>query len=377
MNPSTSDKHLTVIGIGRLGICLALCLEKAGYHVLGVDLSTDYISHVNAKTLVSKEPAVREYLQNSKNFHATTSLKEGIDFSDTCFVIVPTNTVPDIQSYDHSILSSLLKELDANCIENKHIVICATVFPGFISKTAPTLISHCKNTTISYNPEFIAQGNIIQGLRFPDLVLIGEGSPAAGDRLESIYKNTCLNSPAIARMSIASAEITKLAVNCFITAKIAFANLISDIANETSGANPEAILNAVGKDHRINPYNLKPGFGFGGPCFPRDNRALGNYASLLQFDPSFFRSTDQTNESHANYMAKKLLQQNLNEYVFEDVSFKPNCAVPIIENSQKLVVAKIIAEHGKTVTIIDNEEVLQKVQREYQNLFNYLPKKSS
>ncbi|MBF8263330.1 MAG: UDP-glucose/GDP-mannose dehydrogenase isoform 1 [Parachlamydiales bacterium] len=366
-----NPNHLTVIGIGRLGICFALCLEKAGYHVLGVDLSSDYVSKINAKTFISNEPSVTEFLKNSQNLKTTTSLKEGLDFSETCFIFVPTNTIQEVQSYDHSIVSELLCTINSHAVSNKHLVICSTVFPGYIPNTARSLIKDCKNTSISYNPEFIAQGDIIKGLLNPDVVLIGEGSKAAGDRLQVIYQKFCRNTPKIARLSISSAEITKLAVNCYITAKIAFANLIGDIADETPGANKDEILKAIGQDQRIGSKNFKAGYGFGGPCFPRDNRALGNYATLVGINPLFFRSTDLTNESHAEFMANKLIQQNLDRYVFRDVCYKPHCPVPIIEHSQKLVVAKKIAEKGKEVTIVDKENIIQIVRKEYKNLFKY------
>jgi len=372
-----SVQRVSIIGIGRLGICLALCMERAGYEILGVDLSLDYIRSVNEKTLESSEPKVTEYLQASTKLKATISLQEGLDFSDLIFIIAPTNTVPDIQTYDHTILSLILSEINKCRVSNKHIIISSTVFPGYISKTASQLIADCTNTTLSYNPEFIAQGDIIQGLESPDLVLIGEGSKSAGDRLEMIYKSFCLNTPHISRISIQSAEIAKLAVNCFITGKIAFANLIGEIADETPGADKFEILQAVGKDGRIGLRYLLPGYGFGGPCFPRDNRALGNYASLLGIEPILFRATDESNDQHAAYITKKLLDKNLDHYVFEDVCYKSNCPVPIIENSQKLIVAKSLAEKGKEVTILDSENVITKVRQEYKNIFNYAYKKLS
>lgn len=74
------SRDITVIGVGRLGLCVALCLEKAGHRVLGVDLSPDYIAQINAKTLRSTEPFVNEYLSKSVNFRATTSLQEALIF---------------------------------------------------------------------------------------------------------------------------------------------------------------------------------------------------------------------------------------------------------------------------------------------------------
>ena len=96
---AVSATQITVIGIGRLGLCLALCLEKAGYDVLGVDTSEDYVRQINAKAYVSSEPFVTEYLQASTCFRATTSLREGIEFADIYCLVVPTNAIPGMQTY--------------------------------------------------------------------------------------------------------------------------------------------------------------------------------------------------------------------------------------------------------------------------------------
>jgi UDP-glucose 6-dehydrogenase len=89
--------------------------------------------------------------------------------------------------------------------------------------------------------------------------------------MEAMYKNVCQNAPFVARMSPSSAEICKLAVNCFVTTKISFANMVGDIADATPGANKNDILAAVGSDSRVGLKCLRPGYGFGGPCFPRYN----------------------------------------------------------------------------------------------------------
>ncbi len=366
------NKNISIIGVGRLGLCLALCLEKSGYHVLGVDISQQYIQLINNKKLSSCEPFVEEYLKESSHFRATASLKEGIEFSDVCLITVPNNTLPHIATYDHEILSNILREINQQKVKNKHLVISSTVFPGYIRNKGLPLIKECSNTSISYKPEFIAQGNIIQGLRSPDMILIGEGSQEAGNILKEIYMNLCINSPPISRMSIESAEIAKLAINCFITGKIAFANLIGDIADESPGAEKNDVLEAIGRDQRIGSKNLKPGYGFGGPSFHLDNQALENYASFLGIDAALIKAAENSNLFHSEFMAKKFMQKNLNEYIFDDVCYKPNCPEPIIEHSPKLAVAEKVAYCGKKVTILDTENVIQKVQQQYGDVFKYV-----
>ncbi|MEI8125187.1 MAG: nucleotide sugar dehydrogenase [Parachlamydiaceae bacterium] len=368
------SENITVIGIGRLGICFALCLEKAGYNVLGVDLSPDYINQINSKKFQSSEPEVSHYLQESNNFRATTSLEEAIDFSDIVFITLATPTTAGAEAYDHTFLSDLLTKINSLAPANKHIVVCCTVFPGYLKNTATPLLQNCINTTLSYNPAFIAQGNIIYGLENPDMVLIGEGSKEAGDILETIHNRITQKSPSIARMSPESGEITKLALNCFITMKIAYTNLVADIADKTEGANKLDILKAIGLDSRVGSKCLFPGYGFGGPCFPRDNRALSSYALLTGIEPTLFRATDTTNQAHAQFQAQLLLDSGSDSYVFDDVCYKPRCPVPIIEESQKLVVAKHIAEQGKEVVITDREPVISEVQKSFGDLFKYLVK---
>ena len=57
---------MTVIGVGRLGLCWALNLERVGYDVLGVDIFPSYVESLNKKSLKSSEPRVSELLRESK-----------------------------------------------------------------------------------------------------------------------------------------------------------------------------------------------------------------------------------------------------------------------------------------------------------------------
>jgi UDP-glucose 6-dehydrogenase len=172
-------------------------------------------------------------------------------------------------------------------------------------------------------------------------------------------------------MSPESAEITKLSINCFITMKISYANQIGDIADRTPGADKFAILRAVGADSRIGKKCVLPGYGFGGPCFPRDNRALGGYAKTVGIDAMLMKATDAYNQYHAGLMAKALADENRDVYIVEDVAYKPKCPVPIIEESQPLEVAARLRQLGKKVIIRDRPFIIREVKKEFGDLFQY------
>ncbi|BAM80475.1 hypothetical protein, conserved [Cyanidioschyzon merolae strain 10D] len=371
--PSTREKNISLIGVGRLGLCLALVAERAGYHVLGVDVLPQYVEALNERSLKSNEPKVMEYLKAARNFRATTELDEAIEFSDHLLVLVATPSTGGDRHYDVTQLSRVLMHINTRRPRNKIITICCTVMPGYIANIGRALLGDCENVQLQYNPEFIQQGNIIEGLELPDTVLIGESSTYGGDLLERLWRSFVRNPDQITvhRMSPESAEIAKLALNCFITMKISFANFIGDVADRTPNADKYAILASVGADSRVGSKCLLPGYGFGGPCFPRDNRAFGGYAASVGIDPMMSRATDTYNEKHATYMAEALLAKNLPEYTFEGVTYKHPCAVPIIEESQKLAVAARIARAGRRVRIRDQREVIDACRMEWGSLFTY------
>lgn len=368
---SEKKDRVTIFGVGRLGICFALILEKCGYDVLGVDVFPEYVDALNRKVATYGEPRVAEMLKASKNFRATTSFKEGVEFSDVYWLIVATPSSGGNRAYDHSTVNTLLHKFNQLKLKNKHVIIGCTIIPGYIAHVARHLLRDCENVTVSYNPEFIAQGQIVKDLFAPDMVLIGEGSKEAGDWLEAAYMRMTEKKPFVHRMSPESAEITKLALNCFCTMKITYANQIGDIADRTPGANKFDILRAVGDDSRVGRKLLNPGYGFGGPCFPRDNRALGGYAKTLGLDSKLMFATDEYNAYHSKLMADDLFAKNLDKYVFEDVAYKTRCPVPIIEESQVLVVAQMLAQRGKKVLIRDRKMILDEVRKDFGDIFEY------
>ncbi|MGB1317805.1 MAG: hypothetical protein ACPG5W_06350, partial [Flavobacteriales bacterium] len=197
-----------------------------------------------------------------------------------------------------------------------------------------------------------------------------EANLEVGDRLEAIYRKMVKNQPTYCRMDPLSAEITKLATNCFLTTKISFANSIGDLATK-AGANPEKILAAVGSDSRIGSKYLGYGFGFGGPCFPRDNRALGKYAESEGYPLQISKATDEVNSEHFQFQ----LSQYLNTYgvdepiVFDGVAYKKGTSQ--LTESQQLRLAVALANKGRKVVVRDTEEVTTQLNQLYPNLFDF------
>lgn len=365
-------KNVSVIGIGRLGLCFSLTLEKAGYNIVGVDLNENYVNQINDKTLKSDEQGVEEHLLHSQNFRATTSLKEAIDHSDILYVVVATPSLKN-GKYDHSQVDSVVDSIISyGPQKNKHFVICCTTMPKY-SDTVADRLNGC-GYTVSYNPEFIAQGTVLRDQAYPDMVLIGEGSKEAGDIIEDMYIKMTSSTPKIHRMSRTEAEITKIGLNCFLTTKISYANMIGDIVIR-SGGNPDAVLSAVGDDTRIGNKYLRYGYGYGGPCFPRDNRALAIYADDLGVDALISKASDKSNDKHLNYQLDFYEKTNSKDeqVLFDSVTYKPESTM--IVESQQLAFAIGLAKRGFNVIIKERQVVIDQVKEKYGDLIKYEVKK--
>jgi len=365
-------KKVSVIGVGRLGICFALTLEKAGYNVLGLDIFPEYVNSINNKTLKSDEENVEQYLKESKNFKATTSLKEAVDFSDILYVVVATPSLENGR-YDHSQVDYLVDNIISNGLKYdtpKHFVICCTTMPGYSDSVSHRFKAAKLDYIVSYNPEFIAQGTILRDQAKPDMVLIGEGSVEAGDILQKMYEDMTLNEPKIHRMRRIEAEITKIGLNCFLTTKISYANMIGDIVTK-SGGNPDTVLSAIGDDTRIGDKYIKYGYGYGGPCFPRDNRVLALYAGDLGIDALISKASDDSNASHLQFQVKEFASSNSKDQQVNLGRVTYKAASTMLVESQQLAFAVGIAKEGFNVNIKERVSVIEKLKETYGDLFTY------
>lgn len=359
-----------MIGMGRLGLCFALNLERAGFKIIGVDSNAEYIESLQSKSFSTNEPHVNYLLAASESLFVSTELKSVIDPEiRLIFICVPTPSKSD-GTFDHSVIDHLCDEILKfdQPEQETHLVINSTVMPGYCDSLQKKMGPY--RYSISYNPEFIAQGTILADQQNPDQVLIGEANEDAGNEIEAVYRSFVKKNPRFSRMSRTEAEITKLAVNCFLTTKIAFANSIGDLTIQ-HGGNHENVLAAIGADARIGPNFLRYGFGYGGPCLPRDNRALQQSAIQVDLKLPISEATDLANQFHRDFQRETFEQSySKNEsIVLTGLTYKPNSE--IIEESQRLALAVDLAQNGYAVLLKDSAEVIDQIQAIYQDLFSY------
>jgi len=354
-----------IIGAGRLGICFALLCERAGYHVLVSDIREDYVHDLNAKKISTNEPEVEDLLRISKNFRATTNNKEVIEECDLIYTLVSTPSLED-GSYDVSAVWNVVEDLK-DVTKTKYFVVGCTTNPGDCDAFQKYLP---RNVHVMYNPEFIAQGSIISDLKQADMVLLGVESTMEDhvvDDIRTLYRKIQTTRAIVCVMTPKSAEITKIAVNCFLTTKISYANMLGDVLHK-SGCGDEtiAVLRAIGTDSRIGNKYLTYGLGYGGPCLPRDNRAFAHFAKKVGLEYNLGYVTDGFNNEHAQTVADYWEEMNAQRkpFYFEYISYKRG--TDIITESQQYRLCLDLLDRGFKIYIQNDRRVTSQVS-EYLN----------
>ncbi len=188
------------------------------------------------------------------------------------------------------------------------------------------------------------------------MVLIG-GDGKHVPVLRDIYEKIQLgySIPNINFMSTRAAELTKIATNCFLTMKISYANQVGQVMIK-DGLEDEVntVLNAIGSDSRIGRKYLGFGFGFGGPCFPRDNRAFASYAQSVGVQSAIGETTDNFNDEHTEFLRDYYVNKNKEElpFCFKYLTYKPG--IDILTESRPYDLALALLEEGYKVYCIDD-----------------------
>lgn len=346
---------ISVFGLGKLGLPMLAVFADKGFEVVGYDVSNKVVEAVNICDPPVIETGLNAMLRNNRqSFRATNDVQDAIDSSDVSFVIVPTPSGKDAL-FDNKFVLACLQQIGA-ALKNKSdyhlIVITSTVVPGSMDNVIKPALERASGKTIGdnlglcYNPEFIALGTVIKDMLNPDILLIGQSDETAGDLLESVYAAVVNGNPVTHRLNFVEAEISKIAVNTFVTTKISYANMLADICYKLGNANVDNVTNAIGDDRRIGRKYLKGGVAYGGPCFPRDNKAFCALGDKLGVNTALAQSTDAINDYQAERLVDIVKEACNNTQVIGVLgcSFKP--ATPIFEESPGIALMKILSNQG-------------------------------
>jgi len=352
---------LGVIGVNDVGLSFGLLCEKNGYEVLVSNMDEDYIFNLNQKICITNEPLIQSMLFDTKKFSATTSNTDVIKNSDIIFIF--SQTPSNIEgNYDTTKVFDIISEFYSLSsqnvpLHNKKVVICSTTNPGEVEQIQQRL--NMFNVQVAYNPFFTNEGEIVKDIENHEMVLIGgEYQELINDliQLHTKIKKVLVN---VYSMSSKAAELTKIGINSFLSAKISYANMLGEIITK-SGIEDEVnmVLNAIGGDSGIGKKHMNYGFGFGGPTINGDNKALKHFAESVGAGTDLISSVNQFNKSHILFIKKYYTQKNPNKeipFVMNHITYKKGSN--IVEESQQFKLCIELLSDGYSVNVIEISEV--------------------
>lgn len=352
--------HLTVIGIGYVGLVTAVCFAEMGNHVACVDIDSEKMEGLEKGILPIHEPGLAELVdRNLKRggLFFTTSFAKAVEKAEVIFIAVGTPSGED-GSADLSHVLAAAGEIGRHLKEDAVVVNKSTVPVGAAQKVRERIQQHldARGMTTSFavvsNPEFLKEGDAIKDFMRPDRIVIGTDSEWAEGTMRRLYAHFSRNHEKILVMGVRDAEMTKYAANAMLATKISFMNEMAGIC-ERVGVDVENVRRGIGSDSRIGYDFIYAGCGYGGSCFPKDVKALIRSADLAGFSPRILQAV-----SERNHFQKKRLFEKIRMRIGSDLkgavvgvwglSFKPGTD-DLREAPSRVLIAALIAAGAKVL----------------------------
>lgn len=330
------------VGLGKLGGPCSAALAHYGNHtVYGYDPTGHAIDSAGLTPIerVSSADDVVKHADDVIFIAVQTPHVQRFDGAR----LLPVDVIPE--DFEYGYLVNAVASIARAALRQRKvitIVIISTVLPGTTSRELRPLLN--SYTRLVYHPFFIAMGTVVNDFVNPEFMLLGCDNTDDATRVASLYQDIHQAPPGI--MTIASAELAKVAYNTFISTKIVFANTIAQLADAT-GADVDEVTDALklATDRVISPKYLTAGMGDGGGCHPRDNIALSALAQ--RFDVvDFMGALNIARESHARWLAsvaQHWAEMSRLQIVLLGKSYKPQ--IDMTDGSPALLLADIFREN--------------------------------
>ncbi|MDO8529689.1 MAG: nucleotide sugar dehydrogenase [bacterium] len=352
-----NKQSVCIIGLGYVGLPLAVQSTLRGYEVYGLDNDKEKISKINS----GKSPIQEEFLDINLpkvKLHATTEASV-IKKCDIAIVCVPT-PVDEKKYPDLTPVREAVKSIVKNFKKGQLVIIESTINPGVCEEVVEPLFAEAgyavnKDYYLAHCPERINPGdpkwNVTNIAR-----VVGSFDKIGLEKAASFYES--IVDAQIMRMnSIREAEAVKIVENSFRDINIAFVNELAKSFDKLGIDVVEAIRGAATK-----PFSFMahwPSCGVGGHCIPVDPYYLIERAKLSGFDHEFMKIARKVNLSMPEYTVE-LLQDALNEVKMPlkgtvvgvlGLSYKAN--VSDLRESPVEEIIKLLKENKSEVLVFD------------------------
>ncbi len=305
--------HISVIGVGYVGLVTGACFAETGNDVVCMDVDKGKIEKLKEGIIPIYEPYLEELVKNNLKegrLRFTTDIKEAVDHG--LILCIAVNTPQDKDgSADLQYVMGVARDIGRVIEKYRIVVVKSTVPVGTCEKVKEIISEEIAKTgrdvsfDIASNPEFLKEGAAVEDCMKPERVIVGVENGRVEEILRELYAHFTRTGAPFLVMDVRSSEMTKYAANSMLATRISFMNQIANIC-EKLGADVMMVMRGMGSDSRIGPKFLFPGVGFGGSCFPKDVRALMKTARDRGYHPSILESVMEVNDAQRVSFTEKV-----------------------------------------------------------------------
>jgi UDP-N-acetyl-D-glucosamine dehydrogenase len=358
-NIRNGQVRVGIIGLGYVGLPLAVEFAKAGLRVTGIDIDTEKVKAIKAG---------RSYIQDVPSNEVASLVKAGRltasdDFRvlaelDAVSICVPT-PLRKTKDPDISMIMAAMKEVSGHLHPGMLIVLESTTYPGTTEEVVrPEVerqgLSVGKDVFLAFSPERVDPGNPTYHTKNTPKI-IGGCTPACTALAVGLYAKAV--DRVIPVSSSQAAEMVKLLENTFRAINIGLANEVA-IMCDRLGVNVWEVIDAAAtKPFGFMPFY--PGPGLGGHCIPIDPLYLSWKLKTLDYNARFIQLASEINTQMPHYVIDKIAsalndrRQSINgaRILVAGVSYKRD--VEDLRESPALDIIRLLRQRGATVTFTD------------------------
>lgn len=298
-------KNIAILGLGYVGLPLAVAFDKAGFFVIGFDISKKKIAQLK-KNIDPAGEVDKRTLSKSKVYF--TDNPKNIRKADFVIAAIPT-PINKSNRPDLTLLKKASKSIGKNLRPGQIVVFESTVYPGVTEDICAPIIEkysdlECgKDFKIGYSPERMNPGDKKNTVKTIVKVVSGIDKDSL-QKIAKLYSAVC-KAGVHKASSIKVAEASKVIENIQRDLNIALINELAQIFHKV-GIDTNEVLEAAGTKWNFHKYH--PGL-VGGHCIGVDPFYLTHLAQKLKYNPQVILSGRKTNDNMAKYVASLMIKE--------------------------------------------------------------------
>lgn len=305
---SIQNKTITILGVGYVGLTLALILAERGFKVNGYDRNANLIQQLQEKEAPFFEKGIDQLLekhsQKSINFTTDIEAAKGAIY----IITVGTPLLNGEKKPNIEYIKSAASSIGAQLAEGDLVLLRSTVPVGCSRGIVLPALEAASGLTcgqdfyLAFAPERTAEGVALTELK-TNPQIIGAFDPVAYDYASRIFQN--ITKTVINVGGLEEAELCKLMDNTYRDHIFAYANNMAHLA-ENLNINIHKLIKAVNYGYKRNRIP-KPSPGVGGPCLSKDPYILASVFEKQDLEPNLLMACRNVNEKAPELLKKKLM----------------------------------------------------------------------